>query len=832
MSQFECKALTQFRGSQFRIDRMASGATIALLALSSSLAQAASVAPAAAPSPTTQGTQADAPSDSTDTSANGLEEIVVTAQRRSESLQRVPISISALDSGALTAVGFKQPNDLANVVSGLQVQNVYGKFQPIFSIRGINQSDYSSLQESPIGVYADEAYIGETFLHGLNFFDLQRVEVLKGPQGTLYGKNTTGGAINIISRTPAIDADAQANFTVGYGNYGAGHFDGGFEKTLVPGVLAARLAVFYDHDDGYQRNVTLGTRLGQTASEGLRATLVFQPIDTLSTTLRYTHGDTDQQSTLPRSIGSYPVGPGGELVDFGGYSRPASLDFYDVESDLANQPLSIQYDLVSLSTTWKGPGFNIISISSYHSARKRNTYDNDGGLADVAVVRYDNDTAAYSQDTRLETTSGDNWSVIIGGYYGHERNAGESNYELYQSPLTGLQALYTPSDGAPTAAAIADFVGQLGNLDQLQTLTHESYALYSQARWDVTPTFGVDAGARYTRDKDAQVYYNTSRYLSDGGTPLGSYIPGNVTAGTATPVNAPYAANLSEFLDGPYTTASVPYESVTNGRVTGKLGADYRPTSDLMLYASYSRGYRSGNFNSGLTYLALTPAQGGYAKPETIDAYEGGIKSEFLDHRIRANAAAFWYNYKDQQFVDVEGISATLQNAGSSKIKGVEGDLKVLALPGLELSLGATFLNAKYTSLNLINLDLSGNQLISAPKVSTTAAIDYGFAVTEIYTLQAHVDASYRTHQWYSAFNGITIPDGDSYKPIGQSGYAVANGRLTLGIDKNLAISAWAKNLLDKRYVSYAIDLHTAFGDDYFLDGPPRTFGLELSYHY
>tara|TARA_R110000824_G_scaffold401394_1_gene611992 strand:- start:1325 stop:2080 length:756 start_codon:yes stop_codon:yes gene_type:complete len=251
-----------------------------------------------------------------------------------------------------------------------------------------------------------------------------------------------------------------------------------------------------------------------------------------------------------------------------------------------------------------------------------------------------------------------------------------------------------------------------------------------------------------------------------------------------------------------------------------------------MFYAGASRGYRSGNFNSGLTYLFLQPDEGGYAKPETINAYEVGIKSQFLDRRVRLNAAGFWYDYSNQQFVDVQGISATLQNAGSSRIRGVEAELTVLPASGLTLSVNGTYLDAKYRSLSLIGLDLSGNRLISAPKLSGTASIDYEFSISNDYALQAHIDASYRSHQWYSAFNGITTPDGNSYKPIGQNAYALVNGRLTLDIEDNLSIAAWTKNLFNKRYVSYAIDLHTAFGNNYFLDGPPRTYGMELSYRF
>ena len=175
--------------------------------------------------------------------STAIPEIVVTAQRRDENLQSVPLSTIALNQDALTSGGFLGIDDLPAMVPSLQITENAGRFEPIITIRGINSSDYSPNQLSPIGVYADEAYIPETFLHGANFFDAERVEVLMGPQGTLYGKNTTGGAINLISRTPDLNGSFAGNLTVGYGNNDAVTLDGGLQDALVPGKLAFRLAV-------------------------------------------------------------------------------------------------------------------------------------------------------------------------------------------------------------------------------------------------------------------------------------------------------------------------------------------------------------------------------------------------------------------------------------------------------------------------------------------------------------------------------------------------------------------------------------------------------------
>jgi iron complex outermembrane receptor protein len=343
---------------------------------------------------------------------------------------------------------------------------------------------------------------------------------------------------------------------------------------------------------------------------------------------------------------------------------------------------------------------------------------------------------------------------------------------------------------------------------------------------------------RYTRDRDAQPYYNASRYTRFGGTPIGTFVPGNITQNlsnpslTPNPINAPYDAALTTYLNGPFTLDSAPFLKVVNNRLTGKIGIDYRPTDNMFVYTSYSKGYRSGNFNTGFVYIFLTPENGGYAKPESVDAYEIGFKSEFADRRVRFNLAGFWYDYKNQQFVDVQGISATLENAGASRIKGVEAELAIRPTDFVTLSASATYLDARFRSLSLIGLDLSGNRLISSPEFSGTAAVDIRLPLSNSNELQLHLDGSYRSRQWFSAFNGRTVPDGTSYAPIGEKPYGLVNGRLSLATGDNLTLSLWSKNIFDVRYVSYALDIHTAYGTRYILEGPPRTYGIELGYKF
>ena len=204
--------------------------------------------------------------------AKQLEEVVVTAQKVAASTQDTPIAITGMTADSLEKFGFQNANDISAQVPNMQVSGPYGDVQPIFAIRGVSMSDYSSNQASPIGVYTDEMYMGATYTHGMNFFDVERLEVLRGPQGTLYGKNTTGGAVNIITNTAKVGDEFGFNVKAGVGNYGATTFEVGVEDTVIDDVLALRVGYSASRNDGYVENTMGGGNLSQLDFQGARLT--------------------------------------------------------------------------------------------------------------------------------------------------------------------------------------------------------------------------------------------------------------------------------------------------------------------------------------------------------------------------------------------------------------------------------------------------------------------------------------------------------------------------------------------------------------------------------
>jgi len=764
--------------------------------------------------------------------AQVLEELVVTAQKRSQSVQDIPIAISGLSADEIEALGFDDATDLSAQVPNVQVSGTFGKTQPIFSIRGVSQSDFNSNQASPVGIYTDEAYLPATFTHGLNFFDLERTEVLRGPQGTLYGRNTTGGAINLITRTPEIDGGTSGNINVGVGNFGLVTANGAVESTLVEGKLAARVAFTYEEDDGFFRNLLGGPNFAQTDSNGARIALNWQPSEQLNAVFKYTSAESTPRGIPARGEARIPVAPG-VFVDVVGATRDPNLSNFEGEvNDQGN--FDSESDLATLRLTYEGSNYSIVSVSSYNDAEFRNQADTDGqgGPFPTASQVYSGDSESFNQDIRFVSNYDGAFNFIAGVYYGIEENSAQVQ-STFTNPDFNIFLL------APDAATqgLGQIFTQLGGVFQDLESTKEAVAVYGQGRWELNDKLGLDIGLRYTEDDITLDRLNVSR-TDFNGTPIGSFIPGNNT-GINNPFIPPGAFGPGSpgiFLDGPLTDESAAGFTETEREVTGKIGLDYKVSDDLLVYGSYNRGYRSGSINNGLQYIELANPSDNYADPEFLDAYEVGLKGDFLNGRLRVNVAAFYYEYEDQQFVNQVGLAANLENAGESEILGAEFEVLALLTENLSVKVGLGLLDTEFTELSLANtvtpdpfdeVDLSGNELISAPDVNLNLAIDYEIP-TSWGVINAHVDANYQDDQFYSAYNNFT-----TFEAIGQEAYWLVNARLSaaFGEEGNLTVSAWVKNLAEEEYDFYAINLQ-ALGFDFFLTGAPRTYGLEVGYKF
>ncbi len=779
-----------------------------------------------------------------------LEEVVVTAQRRAQSTQDVPVAITGLTGDSIEKFGLENANDIGAQVPNMQVAGPYGDVQPIFTIRGVSMSDYNSNQASPIGVYVDEAYQPAVYSHGANFFDLERLEVLRGPQGTLYGKNTTGGAINIITRTPEVDGEAKGRIKGGIGNFGASTFEAAYEGTVLPGVLAARVAAFAKRDDGYQENPLGGPNGAQTDAQALRLALNWTINDSANAVLKVSRAENDGITTQVRNEPGVDVrglpsnaGTGEDFIDYTGYSRPTrNLDHNEVESNKVG-PLITRNDTVNLTLKYDFENFSLVSITAYGDAQYFQSANTDGSPLVLLEIDWLNDTVSYSQDVRFVSDYSGWFNFIAGLYYGSEKLNQKNVYSIFEDlpdPRVG--------DENPDATGLAPFLIDFGMVDQRLKTEKDSRAVYGQFRFDISERFGIDLGLRYTEDRNDMPYYNTSRLGYDG-SPRGTYVPGNTTGRDEafTPVvlspnqfevciNDPNScAAAPMYTDGPYTLASQAPLSAVEREWSGKLGADFAINEEIMVYASFSKGYRSGSYNGGVYYLERG-IEDAYARPEFLDAYEAGIKADLFEGQVRLNAATFYYDYTDQQFVNVVGISVFLENAGASEISGAEAELQWRITETFGMQLGVGYLDSQYKELTLADtttladpndqVDLAGNDLISAPQWNVSLSLDWDIVTTGYGYLAANYNVVYQTQQWFSAYNGDA-----EYEANQQPAYFLHNARLSwFAADDSWTLALWGKNLADEEYDFYGIDIQASFGYTYFIAGPPRSYGLELSY--
>jgi len=566
-----------------------------------------------------------------------LEELVVTAQKRSQSVQDIPIAISGLSGEELETLGFDDATDLPAQVPNVQVSGTFGKTQPIFSIRGISQSDFSSNQASPAGIYIDEAYLPATFTHGLNFFDLERTEVLRGPQGTLYGRNTTAGAINLITRTPQLEGFTSGNLSVGAGSFGLLTASGAIESVLSDESLAVRAAFTYEKDDGYFDNLLGGSDLAQTDYYGARLAFNWQASERLNAVLKLTTSESSPRGIPGRGEGRIPIAPGVN-VDVTGTARNPSFDRFEGEIE-GQGNFDSESDLVTLRLTYDADNFSIVSVSSYNDAEFRNEANTDGHAAPRAASQiYSGDSESFNQDIRIVSEFEGPINFIAGVYYGREENTAQVQSFVTNPDFNIFLLSPNPIDQA-TGALFTQFGGIFQDLASTKT----AIAAYGQLRWEISDKLGFDIGLRYTDDEISQDRLNIGR-TDNAGVLVGSFVPGNV-AGINAPFIPPGTIRPTDpgfFIDGPLTGTSAPGFTESEGEITGKISLDYKVSDDLLVYASYNRGFRGGSINNGIQFVASVDPADNYAAPEFVDAYEVGFKGDFVDGRLRVNAAAFY----------------------------------------------------------------------------------------------------------------------------------------------------------------------------------------------
>ncbi|WP_193161749.1 TonB-dependent receptor [Microbulbifer hainanensis] len=704
-----------------------------------------------------------------------LEEVTVTAQKRQQSLQDVSVAVSAFSGDAIEKMGFEEGLDITQQVPNMNFFAIFGEASsPSVSLRGISLVNFSDSWESPVSIYVDDVYRGNPAGSAIQLFDLERVEVLRGPQGTLYGRNTTGGLVHYVSRKPTEDFAASASAS--FGSYAERIVEGMVSGPLSESVRG-RVAVKSTQNDGWQTNTVTDEKLNDTDNFGYRAQLDFDLTDNGGLLLNVHGSSADQQSVGFAHMGylesseagaatcSIPRIQAGQCTSasFAMTGAEAVNGHYDPEhvASGAAGGLGTTIDTFGSSATlnWDFDSFSLTSITAYEELDKFLQDDGDG----TAVVYFDEqyavDAEQYTQELRLNG-SGENTTWVTGFYY-------------YKDD----RGLVTES---PTTADW-DALGLWHR--EWVALDTESWALFGQVEYDLNPELTLVSGLRYTDE------------------------------------NRDFAQISGPSFYEPLTVSDDLSESAT----TGRLGLDWRPDEVTLAYASLSTGFKSGGF-SGSYNASLQATRP--VRSEDITNFELGIKTTLAD-RFRVNAAAFNYTiegYQAQVFLTVADGSV-ITNAGDVTGTGAEIEVTAPITDNFEMIGGAGWLTTEFDSDQIFhvagdNYTLDGNELPSAPEFT------YNLMARYYMSLGGNGELVFQGDYAWQAEHFLQI-ENDPYSR--QDAYGLANASVSWHSPSDrYSIEGFVKNLTDEQYFTYQNTLGSDWG--YGVWGQPRTAGMRLNW--
>jgi iron complex outermembrane recepter protein len=691
---------------------------------------------------------------------SGIETVVVTAQRREENLQSVPLSVSAFSASQIKARGLTDVSRLESSVPGFTFGRSGVDARP--AIRGVRTENVGVNGDTTIGFFIDGVYQSRAAQATLSFVDLERVEVLRGPQGTLYGRNTFGGNISIATAQPKLDSfSGGMDLTIGENNKVRVE---PFLNLPVGETAALRLSAAFEKADGWVKNINPnGNDLFDEDTSYVRGALLLRPSEALTATIKV---DWARRGGAGGSAFGYKIG--GTFYDIvnnqqlfnttpifnlngrggnrdGVIDSPLTIDAgipitnagnkYEIDWDY-KAAMKLENQSISANVAYDFDSFTIKSITGFTDFSTIRNQDTDFSASQIGVDSQFTAAKTFSQELQLLSRGDGPLTYVLGAYYfSDELRAIFINEQFATRIVRGV--------GAP----ITSIPGAAGFYDEQRAET-ESVAAYAQGSYAVTEKLKLTAGIRFTRDTKDFKFANADAILPTLGTPAipqGSFITLNTggipdsafgVQGGATncvfPSTVPQARPGFQCLAAnPARITGATYDTATFEKTTWRLGADYQISDDSLLYASVSTGFRSGGFNSGQNSAALQPT----FKPEEVIAYEIGSKNRFFDNTLQLNAAAFFNSYdslQEQRQVPVGNTTLSIiENSGKAESKGVEIETIWKPIQDLTIGFNLSVLDAKYTDFKNAPLPF-GTSITVADATQLTPTIVNGVQIANI----------------------------------------------------------------------------------------------------
>lgn len=705
-----------------------------------------------------------------------LEEIIVTAQKREQNLQDVGISVTAFSGDQIKKLGFQTTADLVAHTPGLNFVTPFGSGNNVaFTLRGVGLNDFSETNEAPVAVYLDGVYNATLAGIGFQLFDMERAEVLRGPQGTLYGRNTTGGLVHFITKKPSREKEGHAEIALG--EYNQIRLEGAVSGALTE-TVSARASLLYHVHDGYQENVNPGVD-DASATDNISARLqfLFQPNDDLEFLWNIHGGRSDQVSAayehstvifgangfdvieLASDVDFYGTCPGCDLTGY----RDTGGDFYETAND--REPfLELDTFGTSLTVDWAAGGYDFSSITAYEFVDKFFGEDTDVTPSPFIEVTNPVDSKQWTQEFQLSKDSEANrWLV---GFYYYNRSV---------------------DSGTRTDLSRETAIGFPINTNAVDTDDTDSWSLYGQYEWALSDQWSLITGLRFTAEEREFELLVTD----DSG-----ILPNPVFDFTKA------------------TVGGLTKHDTDN--VSFRAELDWRPSDDWLWYGSIARGIKGAGFNIDIGIDPRTPADIPFNE-EKLLAYELGFKSTLLDGSTRFNAAVFYYDYEDYQAFSFEGLSNVVSNKDAT-IYGLDAELVSNPAEGWEISLGLSLLDTEVENINT-GVSIIDREIPLSPDVTFNGLARYEWSAMNG-TMGIQLDVQHVGDQFFDILN-TTIATEDAY--------TLTNLRATYTTGSERSqFSLWVKNIGDEEYRTYAIPV-PGLGFNQSMVGRPRWIGASFT---
>ena len=777
-------------------------------------------------------------------SGQTIEEIVVTAQKREQGANDVGITMNAFTGEQLKDLGFKTAEDIASLTPGLTANYSAASGVPVYTIRAVGYQDYNAISTSTVGLYFDGVAAPYTVMSRGLMFDVERVEVLKGPQGDLYGRNTTAGTINFVSRKPT--DNFEAGVTAGLGSYNTVDMEM-FASGSITDNVRGRVAVRNVVSNGWQKSLTRDDELGKQDTYAIRAMLDVDLSEDANLLLNFHYVD-DQSENQANTAYNGTITGGPEFVSpytpledyfFVGETPPWYSIGDNRAADWTNSYTSLYtgrtFDLRpkrdnqlfggSATLNWNiTDNMTLTSITAFDQFDRVEANDWDGGFYNDSSNINTTDLSVFSQEVRLSGGDDDlNW--ILGGYYSSDEMDEYYHYFMSDS-VYGYGSI-------PWGVDLFSASGGIHELDTRNWQEADSSAVFGHVEWRFTEAWRLTLGARYTseeRSNSSCTFVADDGSLADFlngafGSTLGVGDCGTIDDDPASPTFI-FAVIGTPAINDAFHVLS---NTIETSRMMGKVTLDYAVNDDVLLYGTISNGFKSGGFNgaNSNTTLQLAPI-----KEEVLTAYEAGVKATLLDGAMQLNASTFFYDYRDKQETDAAvafvGNISGLTNAPKSEISGAELDLRWMPGDGWDLRVNVALLDSEVTEWmtvdkdasawpNVVYKDSSGTKLAMSPDLTYSVLVSKQWETGANSVADIAFDYTYRDETTGGADGFI----------VGAEDFGVANVRIGWGpADGKWRALLWARNLADEYYY------HSAYlgGNGPFVrsHGMPRTFGLSV----